>query len=296
MPKKIRLTKAKQAWVDQYKPSAVMKGTTLQNNAGLEAWYVGELEKLVKQMTSEVEKEVKKLFASDAAQVIAVAQDASIASQSRMLMNALSRKFDRLFGRKASDLANRMMYKADGIAKSGMHASLKELSGGLSLKVDIMTAPLGEVIKAGINQNVDYIKSIPAKYLTDVKGAVQRSITTGNGLQDLVPFFAAQEGVTERRARNIARDQTRKALNTIHAERAKAAGIKKFQWIHSGGGKDPRHEHKAKWPSGLNGGIFAFNDLPVIDKRTGERGLPGQAVNCRCTMRPVIEFEEGERV
>jgi uncharacterized protein with gpF-like domain len=31
--------------------------------------------------------------------------------------------------------------------------------------------------------------------------------------------------------------------------------------------------------------------LPVIDPRTGERGIPGQAINCRCVMRPLVEFK-----
>ncbi|RIQ43658.1 phage head morphogenesis protein, partial [Bordetella avium] len=29
---------------------------------------------------------------------------------------------------------------------------------------------------------------------------------------------------------------------------------------------------------------------PIIDKTTGERGLPGQLINCKCRMRPVIDF------
>jgi len=40
--------------------------------------------------------------------------------------------------------------------------------------------------------------------------------------------------------------------------------------------------------------IFSFDDLPVIDRRSGERGIPGQAINCRCRMAPVIEFDNDE--
>ena len=53
---------------------------------------------------------------------------------------------------------------------------------------------------------------------------------------------------------------------------------------------------KIKWPQGLNGGIFDFDNLPVIDEKTGERGIPGQAINCKCRMRPIVEFEKGEQV
>jgi uncharacterized protein with gpF-like domain len=36
--------------------------------------------------------------------------------------------------------------------------------------------------------------------------------------------------------------------------------------------------------------VYSFDDLPVVDERTGETGIPGQAVNCRCTMSPVFDF------
>jgi len=66
-------------------------------------------------------------------------------------------------------------------------------------------------------------------------------------------------------------------------------GVKKFKWLHSGGGQKPRKDHIE-----MNGNIYSFDDLPVIDKRTGERGIPGQAINCRCRMAPVIEFDNDE--
>jgi uncharacterized protein with gpF-like domain len=71
-----------------------------------------------------------------------------------------------------------------------------------------------------------------------------------------------------------------------------AVDINKFKWIHSGGGQHPRRSHMA-----LSGRIFSFDDLPL----KGEEGFangqyPGQAINCACTMVPVIEFEDGEEI
>ncbi|KAF9396648.1 hypothetical protein CPC16_010967, partial [Podila verticillata] len=62
-----------------------------------------------------------------------------------------------------------------------------------------------------------------------------RSITSGNGLEDLIPFLQAQEGITRRRARNIALDQTRKAYNGFNRARCVGAGVTHGEWIHSGG-------------------------------------------------------------
>jgi SPP1 gp7 family putative phage head morphogenesis protein len=136
---------------------------------------------------------------------------------------------------------------------------------------------------------VSLIKSIPEEYFAKVAGAVARSISSGNGLQDLTAFFAEQDGVEARRAKNIAIDQTHKAYNGLNAERMKRQGVGKYEWVHSGGGLHPRPLHQS-----YHGRIFSFDKPPVIDERTGARGIPGQAINCRCTMVPVIEFEDGK--
>lgn len=46
------------------------------------------------------------------------------------------------------------------------------------------------------------------------------------------------------------------------------------------------------YPTGLNGGIFDIDDPPVIDKRTGEKGFPGQLSYCMCIMQAVLDFED----
>jgi SPP1 gp7 family putative phage head morphogenesis protein len=95
-------------------------------------------------------------------------------------------------------------------------------------------------------------------------------------------------GEAKRHAKNVALDQTRKAYMSINTERMRDVGVSKFEWIHTGGSQDPRQYHKTV----LNGNVYDINDPPVIDQRTGERGLPGLLPFCRCTMRPVVTFED----
>jgi len=118
---------------------------------------------------------------------------------------------------------------------------------------------------------------------------VLRSVTTGQGMADLMPQIKKYGDMTDRRAKNVALDQTRKAYNTINADRMKKVGIQKFEWIHSMGGIKPREDHIE-----MDGNIYSFDDLPVVNKDTGERGLPGSQINCKCTMRPVVVFDEEE--
>lgn len=106
-------------------------------------------------------------------------------------------------------------------------------------------------------------------------------------MADLQPAIEKLGGISKKRAALIARDQTSKATTAINKTRMAGLGVKKFKWLHSYGGKEPRPLHKDV----LNGNIYSMEDPPVIDERTGERGLPGQLINCRCRMVPVIEFK-----
>jgi len=298
----------------------VIRGARLALPAGVAARYAARLVALVREMTKTVEREITDLFkhpdvqdylanfhvahVTDAAEnpfkptvefwdgkfvVLAPlgwpawAFDAiSPASQSRILTNKLKERFEQLFGMTAKDDATKMVGEADAASAANVSRSLREISEDYKLSPSVLVD--GEFAKAVIAQNVSLIKSIPEEYLTDVQGAVLRSITDGRGLDDLTKYFAKQEGITERRAYNIATDQTHKAYNGFNRARMTGAGIRKFEWVHSGGGLHPRILHMDV----LDGQIYAFDKLPVIDDRTGERGIPGQAVNCRCTMVPVI--------
>jgi SPP1 gp7 family putative phage head morphogenesis protein len=205
------------------------------------------------------------------------------------LTNALTAKFEQLFSLAARPLAEKMVTKASRASEAQLSMSLKKLSGGVTLSKKSIAGTLRTAFKASVTENVGLIKSIATDYQSRMQGAVMRSITTGNGLKDLTRHFESYEGITKRKAKNLAIDQTRKAYNTMNAGRMKKSGIKKYQWLHSGGGQKPRPDHIA-----MNGNIYSFDDPPVIDEQTGERGIPGQAYNCGCTMLPIVEFDEGE--
>jgi SPP1 gp7 family putative phage head morphogenesis protein len=282
------LTNRRRTWAESRSEAPTFNGTVLQNNAAVESRYVRALSGITAQMTAQVTREIVKLFKSETGSEY-FAQDATIASQSRILMSALGSKFNDLFAKKARPLAETMATQAERASSPALHASLQKLSGGMSLKTTGIPTGLGEIYKAAVAENVSLIKSISTQYLQQVEGAVMRSITSGAGLQDLVPALQKYEGMTHRRARNIALDQTRKTYNAINRGRMEAIGVRQFMWHHSGGGAHPREDHIE-----MDGKIYSFDDLPVIDRRTGERGIPGQAPNCRCTMSPVFQFEPKE--
>lgn len=282
--RKVALTAKRQAWADKRPGRVMFRGEVLSYNASQGAKYVAALTGLVAKMMATTKREVLRLFETDAA-AAHFAMDATIASAARILTNELAARFNALFAERAKGLATTMVDGADRASKAALHSSLQKLSGGLSLKTSIRSPALENIYKASVVENVGLIKSIAGEYQEKVQGAVMRSITTGNGLQDLVPALEQYEGQTNRRAKNIALDQTRKAYNSINKGRMQALGVDSFMWHHSGGGAHPREDHIA-----MDGQVYQFDNLPVIDQKTGERGIPGQAINCRCTMSPVFSF------
>jgi len=281
------LTNKRKQWAASRATAPRFKGTPLRPPAGVATRYVIALQGLTAQMTAQVNREILRLFRSEAA-ASHFAQDAStIGSQARILVNQLEAKFLDLFDKRAKPLAETMVDGAAKASTTALHSSLQALSGGMSVKTSVMSASLENIYKASVAENVGLIRSIASQYLTQVEGAVMRSITTGNGLQDLIPALEQYEGQTHRRAKNIALDQTRKVYNSINKGRMQALGLKRYMWHHSGGGAHPREDHVE-----MDGNVYLFSDPPVIDQRTGERGIPGQAVNCRCTMSPVFDFSD----
>jgi len=287
MKSKLVLTKKKRARVEAQKPSAI-KGTPLNPNAAVQNKYADKLTALVAEMVRQTRKEIESLFRKTVAKEF-FAEDASIASHAKSVTDELSDRFNALFADRAEGAATSMIEGAQKSSSTSLLASLRELSGGVAIKTSMVPEALVPVVQASVAENVGLIKSISADYMQKVEGAVMRSITTGNGLADLIPSLEKLDGMTKRRAENIAYDQTRKVYNNVNKARMQAVGVKKFEWLHTGGSQHPRKDHIA-----LSGKVFSFDNLPVIDPRTGERGIPGQAPNCRCRMVPVIEFADDD--
>jgi SPP1 gp7 family putative phage head morphogenesis protein len=277
-------------WARRRSHDGIMRGKRLALPAGVATRYADVLQSYTDHMTATIGAEIRKLFEHSDVKAW-FATDISPSAQARILTNKLKRDFESLFAGMALGEASEMVDQVNAASTAAVGSSLTELSGGLKLKTDVVTGPMKEFMTGTIAENVSLIKSIPSQYFRKIQGAVLRSITTGNGLADLEPFLEEQTGVESRRAKNIAIDQTHKAYAGLNKGRMQNAGIQEYEWVHSGGGLHPRPYHLDV----LDGQHFRIDTPPIIDQDTGERGIPGQLINCRCTMVPVIRFDQGEQ-
>lgn len=210
--------------------------------------------------------------------------DAGITSQSRILLNSLKRKWSQVFNESSKLIAESFTNRVDRDAKKRLQNSLTDMTG-LSLKMPDMPLEMGDILKATVVENVSLIKSISNQFHERIEGQVMRSIQQGDGTKGIYDYIKHQKVVSDKRASLIARDQTSKLTTAVNRERMKSVGVTQFIWVHSGGSADPRELHLRH-----NGNTFDLADPPIIDERTGERGLPGQAINCKCRMKPVLTF------
>ena len=274
----------------------LIKSKPLNFNVGLQRWYVRELIKLVDDLTAEVFEEIKPLYKEYKEQITL---DASISSQARIKLNSLRDLFEKKFKDKGKTFAERMVRKTNRYANNTFWKMINEMlktkedvkkAGGYLLKGSIITPEKEEVMKALIYENVNLITNLQTHYFEQITGAVMRSIQAGKGVSVIEDELNKYKGMTKRRARNIALDQTRKAYNSINMRNMQDAGVKKFEWIHSGGSQKPRKYHMENYPKGLNHGIFDLDKgAPSED---GKRYIyPGEEPYCHCRMAAVIDFD-----
>jgi hypothetical protein len=192
----------------------------------------------------------------------------------------MKKKYGRLFDVAAHRIATRMVERLVRHSTRAMKSTAKD-TAGFSIPLSAFESEgMREVFKASAEQAAGLIKRIPEQYLDQVQNAVMRSIQTGSGTQTLFDELERYGVGIKNWAYNTSRDQTTKVYGAVAKQNMLDAGVKKFQWMHSGGGSHPREYHMRNAPEGLNRGIFRFDDPPVIDEKTGEKGFPTQLPNC----------------
>ncbi len=285
-----------------------LKGKPLRHSAAIETRYIGELLRMVNQMVQQVEREVireiKAAYALHSLTGDAADDDESLRATRKAAREAAkvkgtatvtsaTSKFDGMFSKRAKSSASTMLEAVTKESATNLSSSLKDLSGTMTLKMDFMDKAVGKSIKGALAENAKLITNIPEQYKERLHRVLATSAESGGDMTGLIDKIKAAGGMEQRRAKNIALDQTRKAYNTINGERLKAVGVKRFEWVHSGGGLKPRESHiKSHLAGGLNGGIYELAK-GAFDPDAQLWILPAQLPNCRCTMVPVIEDDDG---
>lgn len=190
--------------------------------------------------------------------------------------DVLNAKWRKRFAALAEGWSQLMIGRVVEQSNAQLTMGLREISEANAIRSSMSTPRMREVLKASVAANVGLITRIPERFLGGVQTAVMSAITTGSGLDKLVPYLTKKYKGDARWAHLVALDQIRKVSETVNATRLQSLGVEEYVWVATGGERYPRKLHHEK----LNGQTFRYDDPPIIDERTGERGKPGDAINC----------------
>lgn len=215
-------------------------------------------------------------------------------------INKLGKRWQSKFNSYAEQMARKRVEKSLKQADSQIKFVLAAYftAQGIVDMLKVIPKSLAQILKVNTEENVRLIKSIPEQYITRVQTMVTNAMNSAGGWVDLRGQIIKSKDITMRRAKLIARDQTNKVFNAITLRRFEQLGITKVKWKHSHADKEPRHYHIRQWdgqsglddqhPNGLDNFVFSIDNPPVIDEKTGQRGYPGDLINCSCMLVPVI--------
>jgi hypothetical protein len=149
-----------------------------------------------------------------------------------------------------------------------------------------------------IRENGALIRTIPMRDVLKTEHKILEYFRLKITRDQLARYFyrIGDGAITKAWAEVIADDQINKASERLRVAKWKKNGVRMVRWVHSNF-DEPRPYHKEEWdnksgifdgrPNGLNGYIFPIDYPPVIDPTTGERGYPGQLINCKCHLEPI---------
>lgn len=248
--------------------------------------YNAKLQRLVKQIKADIAKEVVPLVRQLAPEYT---QDAVATTDawSDLISNAMSFLFSKWQNERVSAGASRI---AGEFVQSSLKKSERDLKKSAGIDVFSGNSVLQDYLKASAQQNAQLIKSIPAKYLEEVQTLVMANMRSGMRPGYIEKALQEQFGVTQRRARFIARDQAGKIQGELAEKQQRGVGFEYFGWEDSDDER-VRHWHHdlATRVTAYGVGVYRWDNLPLGPKGTPIK--PGSDYACRCIPRPVSARE-----
>lgn len=167
-----------------------------------------------------------------------------------------------------------------------VNRELEENVKGITV-VPEMTVHEREQVARDYTKNMKlYIQEWTEKEIVKLRGEVKESVLSGSRYEGLVKTIQKSYGVSQSKAKFLARQETNLMLTKFKHARYVEAGCDEYIWKTVVGSKNHpvRPMHKQ-----LDGKTFKWSNPPITDKE-GNRNNPGEDFNCRCYARPIVKF------
>lgn len=157
------------------------------------------------------------------------------------------------------------------------------MEGDFQKTVDAITIPptLTETQQDKIaeewGQNLNlYIQKWTEENILKLREEVQTNAFAGQRAAVMVKHIQHNYAVSRRKAEFLARQETSLLMSKFRETRYRDIGANTYRWHGSMDARE-RPDHKA-----LEGKVFSWTSPPVVDRKNGRRGNPGDDFGCRC--------------
>ena len=137
-------------------------------------------------------------------------------------------------------------------------------------------------------QNMDlYIQNFAHEEIARLRQRVFDTAFSGNRRETLIDEIQSSYGVTEDKAKFLARQETSLMMTNLKKARYTSAGVNYYRWqcVKGTPAHPVRPMHKA-----LDGEIVSWDDPPITSP-DGRRNHAGADFNCRCIPIPLVGYQ-----
>lgn len=179
---------------------------------------------------------------------------------------------------KLTDLAEGMILDVEKRAYQNFKAN----------KIETITPKMSDNIARQFTENYTdtirfEIKNRLPEEVIKMREIVGQMAIDGESRITIRQYIEKKFNVSQKKAKFLARNESSIAVTEYLSAKYQSEGSEEFIWV-ANLDERVRDEHKK-----LNGTKHRYDNPPIIDERTGTRGMPGEFYNCRCTFIPVFK-------
>lgn len=185
---------------------------------------------------------------------------------------------DALKGLKLQDVAESMVLDIEKRANENMRNN----------KIEVIQPKMSDFIAKQFSENYTDtirfdIKNALPEQIVKMREVVGQMAIEGESRLTIQRYIENNFVKDQKKAKFLARNESSIAVTEYLKAKYQENGSEEFKWI-ANLDERVRDEHKK-----LNGTIHRYDNPPIIDERTGTRGMPGEFYNCRCTFVPIFK-------
>lgn len=221
------------------------------------------------------------------------AEASSAEFRAKSVHEAILRKLDAAQERLSESVAMRLVNPAKALA--AIQHGFIPAAKALGVVTDIGPAALKRMERDYQEDIRPYVSDATAKFIDVLHKHVTDNAAAGYRYDHLVVGIQKEYGVSVRKARFLARQETALFMSSYRAERFKAAGVRTYRWSTSHDirvrpyANDPAEkkygDHRA-----LDGREFNYTDkAPAEYMSSGRPCNPGEDFGCRCVDIALLE-------